>query len=91
MDAVAVIEAALIFLGGVSYALAGYLKSAAGGEGFNPRKMAATVILSGIVSALNYLTGAAEGMGPAEAYASGTAETVLLEYLSKALRRLYSS
>ncbi len=84
------LEAVLVFLGGVSYALAGYMKNAARGDVFRPRKIASTVLLSGLVSALNYLAGATDVMEPAEAYVSGAAETVLLEYLSKAFLRLAS-
>lgn len=71
----------LVFLGGASYALAGYLKNAAK-ERFSPEKILRTMILAGMVSAANYLMN-----GAGEPFTTGIAGTAMLEYLTKAMYR----
>lgn len=78
----------IVFLGGIAYALTGYLKNAAKSEKFNASKMLKTILLAGLIAVVNHLSGAAAGFEDlSQAFASGAAETVLLEYLLKASLR----
>ena len=46
-----------IFIGGASYALAGFLKNYVRGEKFNPSKISKTLLIAGIMSIINSLLG----------------------------------
>ncbi len=79
----------IVFLGGVAYAFAGYLKNAARSERFDGSKMLKTVLLAGLIAVVNHMSGAAAGFEDiSQAFTSGAAETVLLEYLLKASLRI---
>ena len=79
----------IVFLGGMAYAFTGYLKSAARYERFDGSKMLKTVLLAGLIAVINHVSGAAAGFEDlSQAFTSGAAETVLLEYLLKASLRI---
>ncbi|HDJ67297.1 MAG TPA: hypothetical protein ENF33_06270 [Nitrososphaeria archaeon] len=80
-----------IFIGGASYALAGFLKNYVRGEKFNPSKISKTLLIAGIMSIINSLLGLDSYRGLEELAVAGAGQTVLAEYLLKTIHRFLES
>ena len=74
----------MTFVGGALYSAVALLKSKAGGESFDQAKFLKTIILAGLLAAVNSLVGGGD-LSEIELLARGAGQTVLLDKLLKAL------
>ena len=72
-----------IFMGGVCYALAGFLKNYARGERFDPSRISKTLIIAGVMATINSLLGLDSYQGLEQLIVAGAGQTMLVEYLLK--------
>ena len=80
-----------IFIGGACYALAGFLKNYARGERFDPSKISKTLIIAGVMAAMNSLLGLDSYRGLERLIVAGAGQTMLIEYLLKIIHRFLES
>ena len=80
-----------IFMGGICYALAGFLKNYARGEGFDPSKISKTLIIAGVMATMNSILGLDGYRGLEQLIVAGAGQTMLIEYLLKIAHRLLES
>ena len=80
-----------IFMGGVCYALAGFLKNYARGERFDPSRISKTLIIAGVMATINSLLGLDSYQGLEQLIVAGAGQTMLVEYLLKIAHRLLES
>lgn len=78
----------IMFLGGVAYASIALLRAIMSGEKFEPVKLIKTIILSGLLAALNAIIDLGD-ISEIEALVSGAGETVLLDKFLKAISQLF--
>ena len=80
-----------IFIGGVCYALAGFLKNYARGERFDPSKISKTLIIAGVMATMNSILGLDSYQGLEQLIVAGAGQTMLIEYLLKIAHHLLES
>lgn len=80
-----------IFIGGICYALAGFLKNYARGERFNSSKISKTLLIAGIIAVINSFLGLDDYRGLEELAVAGAGQTMLIEYLLKTIHGLLGS
>ena len=80
-----------IFMGGVCYALAGFLKNYARGERFDPSKISKTLLIAGVMATMNSILGLDSYQGLEQLIVAGAGQTMLIEYLLKIAHRLLES
>jgi len=85
------INVLVIFMGGVCYALAGFLKNYARGERFDPSRISKTLIIAGVMATMNSLLGLDSYRGLDQLIVAGAGQTMLVEYLLKIVHRLLES
>jgi len=86
-----IIKVLVIFIGGVCYALAGFLKNYARGERFDPSKISKTLIIAGFMATMNSLLDLDSYRGLEQLIVAGAGQTMLAEYLLKIVHRLLES
>ena len=85
------INVLVIFIGGVCYASAGFLKNYARGERFDPSKISKTLIIAGFMATMNSLLGLDSYRGLDQLIVAGAGQTMLIEYLLKIIHRFLES
>ena len=80
-----------IFMGGVCYALAGFLKNYARGERFDPSKISKTLLIAGVMATMNSILGLDSYQGLEQLIVAGAGQTMLIEYLLKIAHHLLES
>ena len=85
------INVLVIFMGGVCYALAGFLKNYARGERFDPSRISKTLIIAGVMATMNSLLGLDSYRGLDQLIVAGAGQTMLVEYLLKTAHRFLES
>ena len=85
------IKVLVIFIGGICYALAGFLKNYARGERFDSSKISKTIIIAGFMATMNSLLGLDSYRGLDQLIVAGAGQTMLVEYLLKIVHRFLES